>query len=121
MSVRVPLLVGAVFMAATSLVTLAAAQEPGESRGGPTLTDAELQGKKMFQQRCSVCHAQVSANLNDRPYGGLLTSATVTGKEAYARNMIMKGSRRMPGFQYGLRADEIDNIVAYLKKKVPER
>ncbi len=77
------------------------------------LSDKEQNGKKMFQQRCSVCHTPPLAG--DKTYGPMLNSDTVSGKEAAARDIIMKGTARMPGFQYGLRREEIDNIVAYLK------
>ena len=78
-----------------------------------SLSDKEQNGKKMFQQRCSVCHTPPRPE--DKTYGPMLNSDTVAGKEAAARETIMKGTARMPGFQYGLRTEEIDNIIAYLK------
>ena len=82
-----------------------------------SLGDKEQNGKKMFQQRCSVCHTPPRPE--DKTYGPMLNSDAVTGKEAAARELIMKGTARMPGFQYGLRPEEIDNIIAYLKTVKP--
>jgi len=78
-----------------------------------SLTDAQWNGKKMFQQRCSICHTAPLAG--SRTYGPLLSANAVVGKEVAAREIIMKGTARMPGFQYGLERSEIDNIIEYLK------
>jgi cytochrome c2 len=86
------------------------AQSPAS--GG--LSEAELDGKGMFQQRCSVCHLPHVID-NDGTWGPKLSAPTVTGKEAVVREFIRRGTPRMPGFQYGLTAAEIDNIIAYLK------
>ena len=76
--------------------------------------DAAREGKKMFQQRCSVCH--MPPVLGDAtPYGPLLSTESVVGKEDYAREIIAQGAKRMPGFRYGLEPREIDNIIAYIK------
>ena len=91
-----------------------------------SLTDAEFNGKKMFQQRCSVCHAPLVVD-DDRTYGPRLSTETVTGKEPVIREFIRRGTTRMPGFQYGLESQESDDIITYLKtvkktepKKAPE-
>ena len=76
--------------------------------------DAAREGKKMFQQRCSVCH--MPPVLGDAtPYGPLLSTESVVGKEDDTREIIANGATRMPGFKYGLEAREIDNIIAYIK------
>ena len=73
-----------------------------------------LEGKGMFQQRCAVCHLPLVVD-DDRTYGPKLNAETVSGREDIIRQFIRRGSLRMPGFQYGLRAEEIDNIIEYLK------
>lgn len=79
-----------------------------------SLSATQLAGKILFVQRCSVCHLPGLAIFDT--YGPLLDSRLVTSQvEATAREIIMKGSRRMPGFQYALEPKEIDNILAYLK------
>ena len=90
-----------------------------------SLTDAEFNGKKMFQQRCVVCHAPLVDD--GRTWGPALSLESVTGKEPVVREFIRRGTARMPGFQYGLEPQEIDDIITYLKtvkktepKKAPE-
>jgi hypothetical protein len=36
-------------------------------------------------------------------------------KEKAVREIILKGGPRMPGFQYGFTAEQMDDLVAYLK------
>ena len=87
------------------------AQSSGGSGG---LSDVELKGRGMFQQRCALCHLPRSYD-DDSTYGPKLSTATVTGKEAAVRELIRQGTPNMPGFQYGLKPDEIDSIIEYLK------
>lgn len=86
----------------------------GFAQSTKALTDVELKGKGMFQQRCSVCHLPLVVD-NDGTYGPKLSAETVTGKEPVIREFIRRGTSRMPGFQYGLTSEEIDSIIAYLK------
>lgn len=85
-----------------------------------SLSEAQLNGKKVMQQRCSICHTPPL--LGDKIYGPALSADSVAN-EAAAREIIMKGTQRMPGFQYGLESKEIENIIAYLKtvKKAPTK
>jgi mono/diheme cytochrome c family protein len=79
-----------------------------------SLTSAQAAGKKLFVQRCSVCHLPALPSYT--AYGPVLDGAVVAdrGEEA-VRLQIMHGSPRMPGFQYTLSTAEIDQIVSYLK------
>ncbi len=87
----------------------------------PALSDAELTGRRLFTQRCAICHDPVGQPLNRTP-GPWLDQRTVdAGAEAGARQMIETGSRRMPGFQYALRPSQIDDIVAFLKMVTPDQ
>lgn len=70
-------------------------------------------GRRLFQQNCSVCHTQ--ATLTNPMYGPSLYRDIVNGKEDVMREYIAKGSNKMPGFRYGLKASEINAIVEYLK------
>ena len=78
------------------------------------LTAPQAAGKKLFVQRCSVCH--LPALPSYATYGPVLSGAVISalGDEA-ARVQISGGSDRMPGYQYTLSAQEIDQIVGYLK------
>lgn len=102
-------LAGVLFMLLT-----AHAQKP--ARSGP-LTDAELNGKMMFRQRCSICHtAPLPGAKSFGPMlGSVLNQELVNSNESMIRGLIVKGTPHMPGFGYGLQTKEIDDIIAYLK------
>ena len=70
-------------------------------------------GRRLFQQNCSVCHTQ--ATLTNPMYGPSLYRDIVNGKEDVVRDYISKGSSKMPGFRFGLKAPEINAIIEYLK------
>jgi mono/diheme cytochrome c family protein len=90
---------------------LYAFQQPAEA---PTkLTETQTTGRRIFQQRCAVCHTRVT--LTSLNYGMLLSKELVDGNEDMIRSYIQNGSPRMPGFKYGLQASEIDAIIDYLK------
>jgi len=78
------------------------------------LTPGQAKGKKLFVQRCSVCHLPALPSYT--AYGPLLDKNLVEehGEEA-ERMQILQGSARMPGFQYTLSPAETDQIVDYLK------
>jgi mono/diheme cytochrome c family protein len=79
-----------------------------------SLSVAQLEGKRVFLQRCSICHLPGMASYST--YGPLLDRKIVAslGEEA-VRDLIVHGSARMPGFQYTLKAEEIDKIVQFLR------
>ena len=79
-----------------------------------TLTLDQAAGKKLFVQRCSVCHLPALPSYT--AYGPLLDNNIVSswGDEAI-RQRIQSGSVKMPGFQYTLSSAEIDAIMDYLK------
>ena len=100
-------------LAISSLFLLAAQRAP--SGGG--LSPQELAGKKVFVQRCSICHLPPLGRGTDvKPYGPILNGYMKSPEmEARAQEVIRKGGVRMPGFQYGLEAKQIDDVIAYLK------
>lgn len=80
-------------------------------------------GKRLFMQNCSLCHLPRSknskSNEDQHAYGGDLKGLfkgqkplTEQAVETFIRHGLPK---KMPGFQYGLKPEEIDNIIAYLK------
>jgi mono/diheme cytochrome c family protein len=90
---------------------LYAFQQPAEAP--PKLTETQVTGRRIFQQRCAVCHTRVT--LTSLNYGMLLNKELVEGNEDMIRSYIQNGSARMPGFKYGLQVNEIDAIIDYLK------
>jgi len=96
-----------------ALAAGARAQEPAASAAA---ADVEA-GRKLFVQRCSVCHLPPlgpgQPRSIARALNGLVKSAET---EAAARVVIQRGiPQRMPGFQYGLEPRAIDRLVAYLR------
>ena len=78
------------------------------------LTTAQAAGKRLFVQRCSVCHLPALPSYT--AYGPVLDRAVVADRgDETIRFQIVHGSARMPGFQYTLSQTEIDHIVEYLK------
>jgi cytochrome c5 len=78
------------------------------------LTAAQAAGKKRFVQRCSVCHLPALPSYT--AFGPLLDGNVIASRGDEAeREQIMRGSPRMPGFQYTLSPAEIDQIIGYLK------
>ena len=85
-----------------------------------SLSPGQAAGKKLFVQRCSVCHLPALPSYT--AYGPLLDKNLVEDRgEDAERAQIMQGSLRMPGFQYTLSAAEIDEIVDYLKALEPPK
>ena len=78
------------------------------------LTDAQRSGQRLYNRECAVCHAPPL--ITAKPYASALYKDVVEGKEQAVRQTIRKGlPGLMPGFEYGLKASEIDAIVEYLK------
>jgi len=77
------------------------------------LTDVQKLGQRVFQQRCAICHAPARPGF--QMYGPALYKDLVSGSEDAIKEMIRRGSDKMPGFKLGLQPSEIDAIVEYLK------
>jgi mono/diheme cytochrome c family protein len=80
-----------------------------QSRNPPADT---REGHRLFVQSCAVCHLKPSPTADT--YGPPLSQETVDGRQADVRDLIAKGSERMPAFRYDLEPAQIDAIVAYL-------
>lgn len=79
-----------------------------------SLTAEQAAGKKLFVQRCSVCHLPALPSYT--AYGPILDASVVADRgEDAVRRQITQGSARMPGYQYTLSPAEISEIVNYLK------
>jgi len=78
------------------------------------LNETQILGRRIFQQRCAVCHTQSTPGA--RRYGPVIYKDLVDGNEDAIREFIRNGSTgKMPGFKYGLEPAEIDAIVEYFK------
>jgi len=102
------LLIGLALFFAASLPLLA------QKSSSPALTETQKDGRRIFQQRCAVCHTLPT--VVSKRYGPTLYKELVQDNEDNIRETIMQGREGlMPGFQYGLTRVEIDSIVEYLK------
>jgi mono/diheme cytochrome c family protein len=88
-----------------------------KSATGTPLNAQQSRGEGLYLQHCALCHSakvvkphkSVGPNLS-----GVLTDATPEQEKAI-RQFVLTGTERMPGFQYGLKPSELDDILAYLK------
>jgi mono/diheme cytochrome c family protein len=86
----------------------------------PALSAVELSGKKLFVQRCALCHDLLGQPATTT-VGPWLDVETVKRSEDAVRQKIMNGSRRMPAWKYTLAPPQIESIVAYLKTVTPDQ
>ncbi len=85
-----------------------------QQTSGAALTDTQKDGRRIFQQRCAVCHTLPT--VVSKRYGPALYKEIVEDNEDNIRGVILDGREGlMPGFKYGLTPAEIDSIIEYLK------
>ena len=81
----------------------------------PVLSGEQKEGRRVFQQKCAVCHLPIVPS-GDEPYARRLSGTLVERNEEYVRQAITTGNGAgMPGWKYTLRPDQIDSLIAYLK------
>ena len=81
------------------------------------LNETELQGRRLFAQRCANCHGGTA----QRPGPPLGQQAVERLGDTVIRDKVTKGSAAMPGFAYTLQPAQVDQIVAFLKTYSPPR
>lgn len=87
------------------------------------LNQQQRTGRRLFMQNCSLCHLSRPDNRKSTEpgsaYGGDLTGLFTGQKpmtDEAVQAFIQRGlPEKMPGFEYGLRPEEINDIIAYLK------
>lgn len=86
----------------------------------PTLAPHELEGKRLFVQRCALCHDLLGqpASTTAAPWVDG-TTVKARGEEAIRRK-ILDGSRRMPGWKHTFDAQQVDAVIAYIKTVTPD-
>lgn len=102
------------------------AQTPGKSAAAQRLSAnsspdrAVEKGKKIFDARCTICHFSASTA---KKIGPGMKSLYTRGKfadgkpvdDATTRAWIEKGGKDMPGFKDSLNAEQLRELIAYLK------
>jgi mono/diheme cytochrome c family protein len=96
----------------------------GQSGSGTTqsqnkkLTEQEIRGEGVFLQRCSLCHLPLKEKGRTTryapPLGGVFKDAD-PDQEKDLRGIILKGTDRMPGWQYVLEPKDLDDLITYLR------
>ena len=87
--------------------------------GAAKLSDEATRGEGLFLQRCSICHLPRKLKFGSPPVigpslSGQFKSATADQMKVL-RGFILKGGPHMPGFQYGLEPNEVEDLIAFLK------
>ena len=81
----------------------------------PALLDDALKGRALWLQRCAYCHDGVGQPTY-KTLGPWIGAETVQSLgEDGVRGIIATGSSRMPGFRYGLRPEQVNDLIAFLK------
>lgn len=87
----------------------------------PSLTPVEFEGKKLFVQRCALCH-DVLGQPASTTVGPWVDATTVKARgEAAVKQKILQGSRRMPGWKHTLDERQVDAVIAYMKTVTPDQ
>ena len=98
---------------------------PAQTKTAPGVAAAEKmseearRGEGLFLQRCSLCHLPRKLKFGSPSVIGPSLSGQFKDASPdqlkILRGFILKGGPDMPGFQYGLAASEVDDLIAYLK------
>jgi mono/diheme cytochrome c family protein len=87
--------------------------------GAAKLSEEATRGENLFLQRCSICHLPRKLKFGSPPVIGPSLSGqfkdATPDQMKVLRGFILKGGPDMPGFQYGLEPNEVDDLIAYLK------
>jgi len=103
-----------------SFALLSAQNKPSAvAPGVARLSEEATRGENLFLQRCSICHLPRKLKFGSPPVvgpslSGQFKSATPDQMKVL-RGFILKGGPDMPGFQYGLDTNEVNDLIAYLK------
>jgi len=96
---------------------------PAQSPSPSALNQQQQTGKRLFMQNCSLCHLARADNPKSTEPGsayggdlrGLFQGERPMTDEAVQAFILRGLPMKMPGFEHGLKLEEINNIVAYLK------
>jgi mono/diheme cytochrome c family protein len=107
-------------LAITCPVGLGAQSKSTSATAPPVkLTEDARRGEGLFLQRCSICHLPRKLKFGSPPVIGPILNGQFKDANAdqlkVLRGFILKGGPDMPGFQYGLEPNEVDDLIAYLK------
>jgi mono/diheme cytochrome c family protein len=97
-----------------ALVSISIGAQAAPKMPGSATTPVEKEGRRIFVQRCAVCHLPLTPEPR-KSYGPLLNGVLEKNSEDAVRQVIANGSLNMPGWRYTLTADQINAVIAYVK------
>lgn len=92
-----------------------------QNRAASKVVGAEVgRGKALFDSKCAVCHYSASTAKKIGPgLKNLFRRGTYSNgapvDDASLERWIEKGGKNMPGFKDSLRAEQVRDLIAYLK------
>ena len=103
------------FLLLVSMLTLIPLAVPAQQpERDLSLNPAQREGRRIYQQRCAVCHVPASPVANR--YARELSKRVVSGNEEAIRKIILDGTANgMPGWKYALEPKQVDALMDYLK------
>ncbi len=95
-------------------------ETPKKASTRPPESSEVALGKKLFEERCAICHFSKSEVKKIGPgmkglYHRGKDADGKTVNDASLRAWIEKGGKNMPGFKDSLKEEEIRALIAYLK------
>jgi mono/diheme cytochrome c family protein len=81
----------------------------------PAMSEGALNGRAVFLQRCAYCHDGVGQPSYQTlgPWLGAETIERFT--EDGFRAFVANGTERMPGWQYSLSSQQVNEVIAFLR------
>jgi mono/diheme cytochrome c family protein len=87
----------------------------------PVLSDSAYKGRTVWLQRCAYCHDGVGQP-SYKTMGPWLDGQTIARfTEEGFRAFVAVGTDRMPGWQYSLRPQQVNDVIAFLKTVTPDQ
>ena len=107
----------------TGLMWLAAGITAGAQTPVSQLNPEQRNGRRLFYQNCALCHLarpdNVKSSEEGKAFGGdlkqLFKSPSPRNEQAVQAFVQQGLPKKMPGFRYSLKPEEINNIISYLK------
>lgn len=88
----------------------------------PVLSAQGLKGRTLWAQRCAYCHDGFGSAVSPNSLGRWIDAEVLRALgDSRVRQVVQTGTRRMPGFQYALQANQVDLVLDYLKTVSPDQ
>jgi mono/diheme cytochrome c family protein len=104
------------------LALLSALLSTAACRSQEQLSNAEIQGQRLYDTHCYECHENPHPDLHKLPtnlHGLFLRKSLPSGDPAtdeQVRKTIVEGRGTMPAFDRRLREEDVQDLVKYLRK-----